>query len=145
MIIHLAFWCFFSSKLFLIWFSFQLFFVKYHKSFFSVSINNNICLRHCIFNYFNYKNFFRPIRSVTFCKNIFIFWYSNNIIYFNLGFLLSISSLESRYVFYFTSTCFILNCAMICILFLLNIFSIYQYEYFLIWKLYTYKFYFPRF
>ena len=72
---------------------FQFFFVKCSNNFFPVKIICNICLRHSIFNFFNQKNFFRPIWSVTFCKNVFIFWYSKNIT--NFKFKIFISLLES--------------------------------------------------
>ena len=50
---------------------FQFFFTKLSNNFFSMKINNNICL--CLLIT---KNFFRSFWSITFCKNIFLFWYS---------------------------------------------------------------------
>ena len=64
------------------------------KSGIADSINHNFgkiridslitCPRNSICNFFNDKIFFRPIWSVTFCKNIFIFSYPNNITNFQL-------------------------------------------------------------
>ena len=52
---------------------FQLFFIKCSNNFFILEIINNICLWHCIFNFFNYKNFFRPIWSISFSQNVLYF------------------------------------------------------------------------
>ena len=64
---------FLQSKNVLIWFFLQLFFVKRSKNFFNITIANNICPWHSIFNFFNPKNVFRSIWNVTFCRNVFIF------------------------------------------------------------------------
>ena len=81
--------------------------------------------KHSIFNFFNHKNFFRTIWSVTFYKNIFIFWCSNNITNFKfrllLLLLLSISLLQLIYAFDFTSTGFILFALWYVLLYLLII------------------------
>ena len=69
---------FFNSKLFLTCFL-QFFFIKRSNNFFSFKICNNIFHDTVLFNFFNYKNFFRPVWNIAFCKNVFIFWYSNNI------------------------------------------------------------------
>ena len=60
----------------------QFFFKKRSNNLFFVKITNNICPRRCVFKFCNHKNFFRPIWSVTFCKNVSIWPYSNNIINF---------------------------------------------------------------
>ena len=73
-----SFYYFFNSKFILICF-WQFFFVKSSNNFFSIKIINNICQRHNVFNFLNQKHFFWPIWNVTFCKNIFTFWYSNKI------------------------------------------------------------------
>ena len=57
----------------------QFLFIKSSNNFIPVKIINKISPWDSIFNFFNQKMFFKPIWSVTFCKNIFIFWYSNNI------------------------------------------------------------------
>ena len=57
----------------------HFFFAKSSNNSFAVRIVNNVSPRHSIFNFFNHKNFFRPIWSVTFRKKLFMFWYSNNI------------------------------------------------------------------
>ena len=56
----------------------MFFVILFHKSFdnfFTIKIINNICPWHCIFNFFKYNNF-RPVWSISFCKNVFAFWYS---------------------------------------------------------------------
>ena len=44
---------------------------KHSKNFFIVRITNKVYLQNNVFNFFNYKNFVRPLWSVTFCKNVF--------------------------------------------------------------------------
>ena len=63
---------FFNSKLFLICFL-QLFFIEHSSTFFALTITNNICPRYNVFNLFNHKKLFMPIRNIYFCKNVFIF------------------------------------------------------------------------
>ena len=89
---------------------FQFFFVQCSNNFFSIKIINNISIWHSIFNFFNHKNFFRPIWNVT-----------SPIL--NLGSLLLISLLESIYVFHFTSAGFILFDIWYLLLYLLTISS----------------------
>ena len=48
------------------------FFIKCFNDIFTIEIINNICPCNCIFNFFNYKKFFRPIWCVSFSKNIFV-------------------------------------------------------------------------
>ena len=60
----------------------QFFSIKCSNNFLTIEIINNICPRNCIFNFFNYKNFFRPIWCVSFSKNIFVF---GNSYILNLG------------------------------------------------------------
>ena len=74
--IALSLYYFFNFKLFLIRF-FQFFFLKCCNNFFVFKIINNICPRHNVFTYFDHKNFFIPIWNIAFCKNFFIFSYSN--------------------------------------------------------------------
>ena len=59
---------------------------------------------------FSIKKIFRPTWSVTFCKNIFIFWYSNNITNFKFRIFIIIFfiNIESIYTFDFASAGFIL-------------------------------------
>ena len=42
-------------------------------SFFSFKITNKIYPRNSIINFFNHKNFFRPVWIIAFCKNFFYF------------------------------------------------------------------------
>ena len=58
----------FNYKLFLTSFL-QFFYVKHSNNLSTIKLTNKICPQHSIFNFFNHKNFFRPIRSVTFCKS----------------------------------------------------------------------------
>ena len=46
---------------------------------FSIKIINKICPRHNIFKFFLHENFFVPIWRKNVCKNMFMFWYFNNI------------------------------------------------------------------
>ena len=57
----------------------QLSFIKESNNFFIIKILYYIYPWYCIVNFFNQINFFRLIWSVTFCKNNFIFLYSNMI------------------------------------------------------------------
>ena len=60
----------------------QFFFIKRSNNFFTIKITNNMCPRHSIFNLFTHKDLFKFVWNKTFCKNVFIFWYSciiNNI------------------------------------------------------------------
>ena len=109
---------YFNSKLFLICFL-QFFFVN----FLSIKIVNNISPWHSIFNFFNHKSFFKPICRVTFCKNIFIFWYSNNTTNFKFRIFSWFSLIESMYALDFTSTGFILIVLWYVLLCLLTISS----------------------
>ena len=54
----------------------QFFFIKRSNNFFSIKVFPDISPRNNVFNFFNNKNFFRPIASVSFTKNVFTFWYS---------------------------------------------------------------------
>ena len=112
---------FFNSKLFLICFL-QFFFVKRSNNLFPVKITiaKNICPRHSVFNFFNHTNFFWSIWSVIFCKNIFIFWYYNNITKFKLRifFINFFTRVNICALFYISR--FHFNCAMICIIIIIN-------------------------
>ena len=88
-------------------FFFQFFFVKLFKNFFVLKITNYVHVGRSVFNFFNHKNFFRPIWDIAFCKNVFIFWYSNNTTNLNLGSSSLMCSIESIYLFDSTSTGFI--------------------------------------
>ena len=110
---------FFNSKFFLTCFL-QFVFVKCSNNIFFIKIINNIRPRHSIFNFFNHKNFFRPIWSVTFCKNIFIFWFSNIINSFKFWiFIISFFSIINICVWFYISR-FRFNYAMICIIVFIN-------------------------
>ena len=69
---------FFYSKFFLTTFL-QFSFIKASSDFFTIQVTNNISSRKCIFNFTNNKNIFLPIWSVSFSKNVFIFWNPNMI------------------------------------------------------------------
>ena len=76
--ITFSFKYFFYSKFFLISLL-QFVFIKTSSNFFTIQITNSISPRNCIFNFINNKNFFWPIWSISFSKNVFIFWNSNMI------------------------------------------------------------------
>ena len=69
-------------------------------------IMNNTCPGNIIFNFCDYKNFFRPIWSISFSKKVSVFWYYNMIT--NLKFRIFIILLESIYVSFLKLTGFIL-------------------------------------
>ena len=78
---------FFNSKVVLICFL-QFIFVKRSNNFFSFKITDKICARNSVFNFFNQKKFFRRIWYTPFCKNVFMFWHSNNITDFKFRFFI---------------------------------------------------------
>ena len=84
--------------------------VKRFNNFFAYKITNNVYLMHNVFSFFNHRNFFKAISNIAFCKNVFIFWYSNNITNFKFTILGNnfFTLIISIYVLYFTSTCLIL-------------------------------------
>ena len=136
---------FFHYKLFLIWYL-QFILVKRSNIFFSFKMTNNICPRNSVFNFFSDKNFFRPIWNIAFCKNVFVFRYSNYIT--NFKFRILIISFLTRFNIcaWFSLTIFILIVLWYVLLYLLTLYHlIYQYTHFLILKLYTYKFHFFMF
>ena len=100
---------------------FAILFWKCSKNFFSIKITNKICPRHCIFNFFNLKNFFIPIWSVTFCQSILYFYILTISLILNLGSLLLISLLEPMYLLDFTLAGFILIVLWYVLLYLLTI------------------------
>ena len=111
------------------WFVFfflRFFFAKHSNNFFAFKITNTTCLGHSVFIYFNHKNFFRTIWKIAFCKNVFIFWYSNNIT--NFKFRIFINNFFTRVnifaLFYINR--FHFNCASTCIIIFIN-YTYYQY------------------
>ena len=93
-----------------LWFAFcYFFFVKHSKDFYTLKVTNNTCPQDTCCNVFNYKNSFRPFCNLDFCKNAFMFWYSNKIT--NFKFMIRIFNffiiLELIYVPGFTSAGFI--------------------------------------
>ena len=89
------------------WFVFWNYFSKMFRNIFTVQITCNYV--HSIFNFYNQKNFFRTIWRVTFCKSVFIFWYSCKVTNFKFRiFFIIFSSLKSINVLDFTSIGFIL-------------------------------------
>ena len=97
------------STLNFVWFAFlQFFFEKHSSNFFNVKSINNIYPRNSIFNFFHNEDFFIPIWRVTFCKDIFLSWYSYIVTNFKLTISIIFSSLKLIHVLEFTSTGFIL-------------------------------------
>ena len=125
-ILFITFFCnyFFNSKLSLILFFFQFFSWKVATNF-SIKIINKICPRHNIFKFFLHENFFIPIWSRNVCKNVFMFWYFNNIT--NFKFRISITKVNmfdfdfKVNVFDFVSTGFFLIIPWYVLLHLLTI------------------------
>ena len=101
---------FLNSKFFLIFFIFLILLLKRFNNFFAYKITNNLCLMHNAFSFFNHRTFFKAISNIAFCKNVFIFWYSNNITNFKFTILGNnfFTLIISIYVLYLTSTCLIL-------------------------------------
>ena len=116
----------------------QFYFVVLSNNFFAITITNNISPRHSIFNFFNLKNFFRPIWSITFtklCKNIFTFWYSNMITNFKFSIFLIIFFIKFNICawHYINKLHFI--CSMICIVvFIYNIILFINIQIFWCWS-----------
>ena len=76
-----------------------------------------MCPRYSIINFFNHKNFFRPISNVTFWKNICLFWYSYMISSFNF-FLIFIAKFNIYVWFYMNRLHF--GSVVICIVVFIN-------------------------
>ena len=112
-------------------FFFFFFFKNRSNNSFAFNITSNICPQHSIFNFCNDKNFFRPIINKIFRKNIFIFWYSNNIT--NFKFRIFIFNFSARVGFVlaldFTSTGFILIVLWYVLLTISSNLSIYTFFY----------------
>ena len=97
-----------------------MFFVKYSTNLFSIRIVNNICPWHSIFNFLTHKNFFRPIWSVTFWKNIFIVQYSNKMANFKIWiFIINFFTRVNICVLFYISR-FHFDCVMKCIIVFIN-------------------------
>ena len=96
----------------------QFVFIKRFNNFFSNNSFWHICSWNSIFKFFNNKIFFRSICRVTFCKNIFLFWYSYMVT--NLKFRIFLRS-KSIYVFEYISTSFILIILCYMLLYLLTV------------------------
>ena len=99
------------------------FFIKHSNNFFTIKIINNICLWHSIFNFFTYKNFFWPIRSIDFCKNVFVFWYSYLISNFKFRIIAITFFIRVNTRIIFSLTGFILIVLWYVLLYLLTILS----------------------
>ena len=113
---------FLNSKLLLICFL-QFFFIKRYNNFFTFKITNSTCPWHSVFNLFNYKNFFRPIWNTAYCKNVFIFWYFNNITNFKLRiFIINFFTTVNICVWFYINKLYF-YCAMICIASNLSIYT----------------------
>ena len=92
---------FFYPKIYLICLL-QLFSIAYSTSFFTIKVFYYTRPRHSIFNFFNHKNFLRPIWNVTFGKNFFIFWYSHMLVIFKLKVFIIIFYTKNTTSFDFT-------------------------------------------
>ena len=91
------------------WFiSLQFFFIKCSKNFFTIKITNNKCPQSSVFNFFNYKIFFKPIGIISFSKNAFIFLLSNMITNFEFRIFITNFFTKINICIILTSTCFIL-------------------------------------
>ena len=84
----------------------QFLFIKRSNSFFVVKVIHNIFPWNSVFDFCNHKNFFWPIGSVSFSKNVFVFRYSYMMTYFK--FIIFITFLpKSIHVLFLTSVGFI--------------------------------------
>ena len=70
----------------------------------------------CVFNFFDQKNFFRPILSVPFSKNVFVFWNSVIIISFKFRILIINFFIKINICIIFHINWLHLNSSMICII-----------------------------
>ena len=109
-------------------FNFKLFLICFLK-FFSTKRSNNsppwrsliIIVHDTVFLAFLItKSLFRQTWMVTFCKNVFIFWYSNHITNFKFRIFIinSFTRVNICDCFYINS--FYFNCTMLCIIIFLN-------------------------
>ena len=98
----------------------QFFFKKGSNSFFTIKITNNICPWNNIFNFLNYKNFFRRIWSVCFSKNVFVLLYPDMITNFKFRiFIINFfTKVNIRIIFNINWLHF--NCSVICIVVFFN-------------------------
>ena len=64
----------------------QFFFIKTSSNWFTIQVTNHKSPRNCVFTFTNNKNFFRPILSVPFSKNVSVFWNPNMVTNFNFMF-----------------------------------------------------------
>ena len=76
------------------------------------------CPWHCIFNFFIYKHFFRPIWSVTFGKNVLVFIYLYPCMITNFKFRIFIIVFIPRVDIctIFNMNMFHFNCSLICVI-----------------------------
>ena len=93
----------------------QFFFIKRPKYFpafqFTIKAINDIHPWYCIFHFFNNKNFFWPVWSVTLCQNIFVLWYSYMMTNFKFRisiFVFKYSTYRSKYGLDLTSVALLL-------------------------------------
>ena len=112
---------FFYYKFFLICFL-QFFFLNCSNNIFTIKINNNICPWNWIFNFANYKNLFRPIRSISFSKNVFVFYIFTWSLVLNLGSLALLFFPKSIYIIFNINRVHF-NCSVICVLLYLSTIS----------------------
>ena len=74
------------------WYVFlQFFSFKASSNWLTIQVTNHSCPRNCIFNVANNKNFFWPNWSISFSKNVFLFWYSDMITNFKFRILGSVN------------------------------------------------------
>ena len=107
----------------LIWF-FQFFHIKHSKNFFTIKVFYYVCLRKSMCNFFNRKNFFRPIWGIIFRKNAFIFWYTHMVtnLKFRIFIIIFYTKVSICAWLYINSLDF--KCSMICIIVFINYISL---------------------
>ena len=111
-----------------VWFEFMLiffffFFAIFSNNFFPIKNINDLCPQLNIFKCFSCKNFSGLIWNVTFCKNIFTFWYSNIISNFKFRIFINNSFTRVNISVWFYITGFILIVLWYVLLSLLTISS----------------------
>ena len=118
-IIYLLFFNYFFYPKILLISLLQFFFIKCSNNFFAIEIINSICPWNCVFNFFYYKTFFRPVWCVSFSKNIFVFRNSYIIANFKYRIIIINFFFKINICITLNSNRFRLNCSVICIIILI--------------------------
>ena len=103
---------------FIAFFSVAIIFCKMFQQFFVVKFINNVSLGQSSFNFFNHKNFFRRIWSITLSKHISLFRYFNNTTHFKFSIIDFSARVNICARFYIDR--FLFNFTMICIVAFIN-------------------------